>query len=111
MHGGIPRRRAPFPNRSVVFPGPARFHPAHMTHDEILGGLKELLQRHKQIKADPAALTLATRIDQIGFDSLSILDFIYDIEDRFQIQTQMADLVGMTTVGDLVNYLHARLPQ
>lgn len=82
-----------------------------MTHDEILGGLKELLQRHQQIKADPAALTLATRIDQIGFDSLSILDFIYDIEDRFQIQTQMADLVGMTTVGDLVNYLHARLPQ
>lgn len=82
-----------------------------MTHDDILTGLKELLQRHKQIKADPAGLTLDTRIDQIGFDSLSILDFIYDIEDRFQIQTQMADLVGMQTVRDLVNYLHARLPQ
>ncbi len=82
-----------------------------MTHDEVLAGLKELLQRHKQIKTDPACVTLDTRIDQIGFDSLSILDFIYDIEDRFQIQTQMADLVGMATVHDLVNYLHARLPQ
>ncbi len=82
-----------------------------MTHDEILSGLKELLQRHKQVKTDPASLTLDTRIDQIGFDSLSILDFIYDIEDRFRIQTQMADLVGMSTVGDLVRYLEARLPQ
>lgn len=94
-----------------MFAAGARFHAPTMTHDDILTGLKELLQRHKQIKADPAALTLETRIDQIGFDSLSILDFIYDIEDRFSIQTQMADLVGMTTVGDLVSYLHARLPQ
>jgi acyl carrier protein len=94
-----------------VFAAVARFHPPTMTHDDILSGLKELLQRHKQIKADPAALTLATRIDQIGFDSLSILDFIYDIEDRFRIQTQMSDLVGMTTVGDLVLYVEARLPK
>lgn len=94
-----------------MFAAAARFHPPTMTHDDILAGLKELLQRHKQIKADPAALTLDTRIDQIGFDSLSILDFIYDIEDRFRIQTQMAELVGMTTVGDLIRYVEARLPK
>ena len=94
-----------------MFAPVARFHAPTMTHDDILAGLKELLQRHKQIKADPASLTLDTRIDQIGFDSLSILDFIYDIEDRFRIQTQMADLVGMTTVGDLVRYVEARLPK
>jgi acyl carrier protein len=82
-----------------------------MTHEELLDGLKELLRRHKEIKADPGALTLDTRIDQIGFDSLSILDFIYDIEDRFKIQTQMADLVSMVTVRDLVNYVQQRLPQ
>lgn len=82
-----------------------------MTHEELLDGLKELLRRHKEIKADPGALTLDTRIDQIGFDSLSILDFIYDIEDRFKIQTQMADLVSMVTVRDLVNYVQQRRPQ
>jgi acyl carrier protein len=82
-----------------------------MTHDELLAGLRELLKRHKEIKADPAAITLDTRIDQIGFDSLSILDFIYDIEDRFKVQTQMADLVSLVTVRDLVTYVQQRLPQ
>lgn len=82
-----------------------------MTHDELLAALKELLRRHKEIKTDPAAISLDTRIEQIGFDSLSILDFLYDVEDRFQVQTQVSELVTMTTVRDLVDYLHARLPQ
>ena len=48
-------------------------------------------------------------IDRIGFDSISILDFIYDVEDRFRVQTEIADLVAMEEVGDLIDYLEARL--
>jgi acyl carrier protein len=80
-----------------------------MTEDELFAELKPLLKRHKQLKMEVAAITPETRIDQIGFDSLSILEFIYDVEDRFQIETQLADLVAMTQVRELVGYLHSKL--
>ena len=58
---------------------------------------------------DVQAVDLDTRLDAIGFDSLSILDFIYDVEERFQVETPMGDLVRMEKVADLVGYLEGRL--
>ena len=64
-----------------------------MSRDEIIRGLTDLLTRQEQVKIDVSAITEDTRIDRIGFDSISILDFIYDVEDRFRVQTEIADLV------------------
>jgi acyl carrier protein len=80
-----------------------------MTRDEIVGGLRELLTRQEQVKVDVSSITERTRLDRIGFDSISILDFIYDVEDRFRIQTEIADLVAMERVSDLIDYLEVRL--
>lgn len=80
-----------------------------MTRDEIIEGLRELLKQQKQVRVDPGSIGLESRIDSLGFDSLSILDFIYDVEDRFQVQTQMGDLVQMERVGDLVKYIETRV--
>ena len=80
-----------------------------MDRDEIVRGLRELLTRQAGVKVDVSAITEDTRIDRIGFDSISILDFIYDVEDRFRIQTEIADLVEMERVRDLIGYLEARL--
>jgi acyl carrier protein len=80
-----------------------------MTREELILGLRDLLKRQEQVKVDVASITEGTAIDGIGFDSISILDFIYDVEDRFGVQTEIADLVGMERVGDLVDYLEARL--
>jgi len=80
-----------------------------MNRDEIVRGLRDLLTRQEQVKVDVAAITEDTRIDRIGFDSISILDFIYDVEDRFRVQTEIADLVAMDRVRDLIDYLEAKL--
>jgi acyl carrier protein len=80
-----------------------------MTRDDIVRGLRDLLTRQEQVKVDVSAIAEDTRIDRIGFDSISILDFIYDVEDRFGVQTEIADLVTMERVGDLIDYLEARL--
>jgi len=80
-----------------------------MNRDEIVRGLRDLLTRQEQVKVDMAAITEDTRIDRIGFDSISILDFIYDVEDRFRVQTEIADLVAMDRVRDLIDYLEAKL--
>jgi acyl carrier protein len=80
-----------------------------MTRDEIVQGLRDLQTRQEQVKVDVSLIAEDTRIDKIGFDSISILDFIYDVEDRFGVRTEIADLVTMERVGDLIDYLEAKL--
>ena len=82
-----------------------------MTHHDTLDILKGLLGRPQpgvKPKIDVVAITGATRIDEIGLDSLAVLDFIYDVEDRFQIQIEIADLVALNRVTDLVAYVDAK---
>lgn len=79
-----------------------------MTRDDTIQTLKELLRQQKQLKVDLEALTPESRLDKVGFDSLSILDFMYDVESRFNVQIPVADLVQMERVGDLIDYLAAR---
>ncbi len=79
-----------------------------MTRDDTINTLKELLRQQKQLKVDLDALTPESRLDKVGFDSLSILDFMYDVESRFNVQIPVAELVKMERVSDLIEYLAAR---
>ena len=80
-----------------------------MTRDQIVAVLKDLLRQQKQVKIDADAISLESRLDQIGFDSLSILDFMYDVEDRFRVRMEIADLVRLQHVKDLIEYLEGKL--
>lgn len=80
-----------------------------MSRDQIISGLKDLLRQQKQLKADIDALNEDTRLSQVGFDSISILDFIYDVESRFNVRTEIADLVRMDRVKDLIDHLEKKL--
>jgi len=80
-----------------------------MTKEAITDELRGLLRNQKQIKVDVDAITLDTRFDQIGFDSLSILDFMYDVEGRFDVFPEMSELVKMEKVRDLIEYLEAQI--
>ena len=81
----------------------------HMQRSEIVIGLKDLLRQQKQLKIDVDAIGEETRLSQVGFDSISILDFIYDVESRFNVRTEIADLVRMEQVKDLINHLEGKL--
>jgi len=83
-----------------------------MSKQEIISELRELLRKQKQLKVDVDAIGLETRFDQIGFDSLSILDFMYEVENRFGTFPEMAELVKMQKVDDLVEFLatNAKVP-
>ncbi len=80
-----------------------------MSRDQIVSGLKDLLRGQKQVKVDVNAIDFATRLDRLGFDSLSILDFMYDVEDHFKVRMEIADLVRLQTVQDLIRYLEGKL--
>lgn len=78
-----------------------------MTRTETFDTLKAILAQQGGT-VDVSAVTEDTAIDGIGLDSIAILDFIYDVEDRFQIRTEVADLVGLERVRDLVDYVEGR---
>lgn len=80
-----------------------------MTREQIIARLKALLQKQTEFKGDVSTIHEATKIDQMGFDSISILDFMYDIEADFNVQTDVADLVKMQNVKDLVDSLVGKL--
>lgn len=80
-----------------------------MNRDQIISRLRALLQKQTEFKGDVNAIQEETLIDQMGFDSISILDFMYDIEADFNVQTEVADLVKMEKVKDLIDYLTGKL--
>ena len=43
--------------------------------------------------------------DQMGADSLDLVEIITVMEEEYEIRIPDKDLEGMTTVGDLVEYL------
>jgi acyl carrier protein len=81
-----------------------------MTKDEIASVLRELSrEQRKQIKVDVNAITPESRFDHLGFDSLSILDFMYAVEERFGVIPETAEMVKMQRVGELIDYLHSNM--
>lgn len=80
-----------------------------MTREQIVAALRELLEQQEQLKVDVARIDLDSRLDRLGFDSLSVLDFLYDVENRFKVPIEIADLVALERVDELVEYLQQKL--
>jgi acyl carrier protein len=62
------------------------------------------------LKRDPATIVIAQHLrDDLGLDSMAIIELLYRIEETFDLQIPDQDLAGMTTVGHVVNYVEKRL--
>ena len=76
-----------------------------MTKDDILKKLGDIMARSAQEKVDGASITMTTSIASLGFDSLSILDLIYDLQQEFGVEFEAEELIAVKTVGALVEFL------
>ena len=62
------------------------------------------------LKRDPATILLTQHLrDELGLDSMAVIELLYRIEEAFDLQILDQDLVGLTTVGHVVNYIEKRL--
>ncbi len=80
-----------------------------MQREEITNRLRATIQQSVQQAVDWDSVTLETDIGTLGFDSLSILDLIYDVQQEFDIEFEAEELVGVRTVGELVDFLQGQL--
>ena len=49
-----------------------------------------------------------TTIESFGFDSLAVLDLLFDLEQEFGVAIEAKEMLGLPTVGDLVTLLGER---
>ena len=54
---------------------------------------------------DADMVTLDTTLEDLGADSLDMVEVIMAIEDEFDVQIKDEDLETLKSVGDLINYI------
>ena len=67
--------------------------------------LKEMII--KQLSKDGKPVTLETSyVNDLGADSLDIVEFVMELEDAFDLSIPDEDAEKMQTVGDAVKYIN-----
>lgn len=60
----------------------------------------------EELDLDAEEVTLESNIkEDLGADSLDMVDLIMSIEDEFEIKVAESDAASIKTVGDIVNYI------
>ncbi len=74
----------------------------------ILERLREVLRESAVEERDWNAVAPETTIESLGFDSLTILDVLYDVEEEFGIALEPKQVVKTRTVGEIIDLLQQR---
>jgi acyl carrier protein len=71
---------------------------------EILAALADYLKRDRATIRPDHHLR-----DDLGLDSMAVIELLYKIEEAFDIQIPDQDLVGLSTVAAVATYVEQRL--
>ena len=75
-----------------------------MSSEEVFEKVKEIIV--EQLGVAEASVTMeASFIDDLGADSLDIVELIMAIEEAFKLEIPDADAEKVVTVGDVVDYI------
>ncbi len=63
----------------------------------------------EELDLDENEVTLESNIrEDLGADSLDMVDLIMSIEDEFDIKVEESDTASIKTVGDIVGYIEKK---
>ncbi len=68
--------------------------------------IREILCQQLDVEEDAVTMESAI-IDDLGADSLDLVDLLMTMEDEFDVEVPDEDVEKMRTVGDLVKYVEA----
>ena len=79
-----------------------------MTHEEIFATLKSLIA--DQFGISVSEVTLATSYEDLGADSVDLVELSMSMEDEFGLdEFDEEEVAGLKNVGDTVNFLVSKL--
>lgn len=79
-----------------------------MKKEELLGRLKEIIIDRLDVEEDQI-VPEASFVEDLGADSLDIVELIMGIEEEFDIEIPDEDAEKLTTVGEAMNYTFSKL--
>ena len=75
-----------------------------MNSEEIFDKVKEIIIEQLGV-AESTITTEASFIDDVGADSLDIVELIMALEEEFDLEIPDSDAEKVVTVGDVVDYI------
>ena len=75
-----------------------------MSSEEVFDKVKEIIVEQLGV-AENAVTSEASFIDDLGADSLDIVELIMALEEEFDMEIPDADAEKVVTVGDVVEYI------
>lgn len=75
-----------------------------MNSEEIFDKVKEIIIEQLGV-AETSITTEASFIDDLGADSLDIVELIMALEEEFDLEIPDSDAEKVVTVGDVVEYI------
>ena len=77
-----------------------------MVFDEV----KEIIV--DQLECDEDQVTMEASItEDLGADSLDVVDLVMSIEESFDVEIPDEDVEGIKTVGDIVKYIESKVEE
>ena len=81
-----------------------------MTKEDVFNKVVEILGKYSKSDLDAGKITMETSIlDDLKINSARLVDIVLDFEDAFDIEVDDDDADKVSTVGDGVNLILAKL--
>lgn len=75
--------------------------------EELFGKIKSMIA--DRLNVDEAAVTMeASFKDDLGADSLDLVELVMELEDEFDIEIADEEAEKIASVGDVINYIQSR---
>ncbi|AWN17987.1 MULTISPECIES: acyl carrier protein [Bacteria] len=79
-----------------------------MTRSEIFDKISQMIK--EQMHHEDMEVTEETSLkDELGVDSIDLMEFVVNLEDEFSIEIPDDDIETIEQLGDMLDYLEGRL--
>ena len=78
------------------------------SHEQILTTLKKIATEKLELDVKDVDINMRV-VDDLGLNSLTIFDFIYEIEKAFKLELDEKSLLKVQTVADMIELIHKNL--
>lgn len=79
-----------------------------MTREEVFKKVTVVIANHFEIDADKVTDTMSIK-DDLNADSISVMEFVLELEDEFGTEISDEDAEQIETVGGAVDYISSHL--
>ncbi|MFD2729261.1 acyl carrier protein [Enterococcus camelliae] len=79
-----------------------------MTHEEVFHKVAAVIANHFDIDAEKVTESMSIK-DDLNADSISVMEFVLELEEEFGTEISDEDAEQIETVGAAVDYISANL--